>query len=367
MLRNWWSEMFRLRVLVFVLALIACVPLSRARGQGDKAPPRLPLSRYFDYYPGDPAAKTYHYTHKTLAESETGVETTIQLCDGFDGRLALNWEPVRPDPTHVSLTKNPGKLTITTQRGSIYQSLGPSAKNLYLIRNPLADGGDFVLTTCIESFHPTMPYQQAGLLVYDDDDNYLKCNMEFGQSSVQFRFTRETNGEPINELDRSKVEQDRAWLRIIKRGKSYERSYSSDGIEFVSAGEGEWGTGAPKWIGLVAKNGATGAEEKDAVFDFFEIRSLTSARTATRLSASFRSAEPSVGVSDGEHSSKAVVYRIKTTDPERRLLVLQRILKRRPLGPGSRLEIDPKDASLVVTARPRGNPGGGRSGASGER
>ena len=67
--------------------------------------------------------------------------------DDFDGRLGLNWKPVRPDPSHVSLTKEPGKLTITTQRGSIHgEELkdpfgeGIQAKNLYLIDNPLAEG-----------------------------------------------------------------------------------------------------------------------------------------------------------------------------------------------------------------------------------
>ena len=44
----------------------------------------------------------------------------FRACDAFDGKFALKWEPVRPDPTHISLEKNPGKLTITTQRGSIH-------------------------------------------------------------------------------------------------------------------------------------------------------------------------------------------------------------------------------------------------------
>ena len=66
------------------------------------------------------------------------------MYDGFEGKLALNWEPVRHDPTHVSLVKHPGKLTITTQRGTIHGnekadvlSGGTPAKNLYLIRNPM--------------------------------------------------------------------------------------------------------------------------------------------------------------------------------------------------------------------------------------
>ncbi len=204
-------------------------------------------------------------------------ESEFRVFDRFDEKFELNWEPVRPDPTHVSLTKNPGKLTITTQGGGVYGSVGPSAKNFYLIRNPVAEGGDFVLTTCIESFKPTANWQQAGLLVYDDDDNYLKCDIEWNGSAVQLKFIRETDGEPINETDRSGVEQERIWIRLIKRGKTYERAYSTDGNKFVSAGERDWGNGNPEWIGILAKNGPTGAGDIDAVFDFFEARSLTDA------------------------------------------------------------------------------------------
>jgi len=212
------------------------------------------------------------------SENETHGVPTFRLYDGFDRKLALNWEPVRPDPTHVSLTKNPGRLTITTQTGGIYRDSGPSANNLYLIRNPVAEGGDFVLTTCLESFNPTTPYQQAGLLVYDDDDNYLKCGMESNKPSVQFRFIRETDGETINELDRSDVAENRVWIRVTKRGKSYERAYSTDGKAFFSAGQRTWGDGAPKWVGILAKNGETSKPaEIDAAFDFFEVRSLSDA------------------------------------------------------------------------------------------
>jgi len=251
--------------------------LSPAWGQGDKTPPRSSPSTYIDDYPKDPAPKRYYYTYKAPAESETGVVPTIRLYDGFDGKLILNWEPVRPDPTHVSLSKNPGKLTITTQRGGIYGSVGPSAKNFYLIRNPVAEGGDFVLTTCIESFKPTANWHQAGLLVYDDDDNYLKCNIEWGTSAVRLKFIRETDGTPVNETDLSGIEHERIWIRLIKRGKSYQRAYSTDGKKFLSAGEGEWGSGAPNWIGILAKNGPNISDGIDAVFDFFEIRSLTPA------------------------------------------------------------------------------------------
>ncbi len=214
------------------------------------------------------------------AEDDAAGEPEFRLFDGFDEKLELNWEPVRPDPTHVSVTKNPGKLTITTQTGTLgfdETARGGAAKNLYLIRNPAAEGGDFVLTTCIESFKPTTNFQQGGLLVYDDDDNYVKCDMEWCFGAIRFKYMWETDQRRIDETDRLAPSTERSWIRITKRGKFYERSYSTDGKQFVSSGEVAWGNGAPKWVGIVALNGVAGADDIDACFDFFEARSLTDA------------------------------------------------------------------------------------------
>jgi len=259
---------------------------------GVKIQSRPTAGRVFVVAPPDAHAvirETLARLRQMLPEADE--ETTIRLYDGFDGKFALDWEPVRPDKAHVSLEKNPGKFTITTQQGGIYGSVGPSAKNFYLIQNPLAEGGDFVLTTCIESFKPTLSWQQAGLLVYDDDDNYLKCDVEWSKSAVQFRYIRETDGKPANVLDQSGVDQERVWIRITKRGKSYERAYSSDGKKFVSAGAGDWGDGSPKWIGIFAKNGPNVSDGIDAVFDFFELRSLTPAEKG-RFSAAQAAVAP---------------------------------------------------------------------------
>jgi regulation of enolase protein 1 (concanavalin A-like superfamily) len=201
--------------------------------------------------------------------------------EGFDGKLHLNWKPVRPDPTHVSLTKHPGKLTITTQRGTIHgdeKAAGePSAKNLYLIDNPLAKDSDFVMTTCISSFTPTESYQQAGLLCYDDDDNYLKWSYEFDwgkREGQRFICVRETAAKAEHFPAESVSGLKKVWMRLTKHGKSYEYATSTDGKEFTAHGTIDWGDGAPKKLGIVAKNGGPdGVPELEACFEFFELRS----------------------------------------------------------------------------------------------
>lgn len=210
--------------------------------------------------------------------------------DGFDGKLGLNWQPIRHDPSHVSLTKHPGKLTITTQRGTIHEAEKarnePQAKNLFVIDNPLGKDVDFVMTTCITSFTPQQAYQQAGLLVYDDDDNYLKWSYEYNWRKGEgqtFHVVAETNAKAEHIQVDSESGLERYWLRLTKRGNRYEFASSKDGKAYSVYGQVKWGEGAPKKLGLIAKNGGPqGVKEMDVPFDFFELRSPAPAPVLAR-------------------------------------------------------------------------------------
>ena len=215
------------------------------------------------------------------AAGENGVDDR-QFCifDDFEGELALNWEILHPDPTHVSLQKNPGKLTITSQFGGFHaddadvRGVNPG-KNQYLIPDP-TDGGDFVVTTCLEDFHPDARHQQAGPVIYDDQDNYFKALIGVGWGDVLIGSSWESRNDfQGKDVLAHAMKWDRTWLRITKRGKAYEAAYSFDGKEYTVINEHVWGDGAPQRIGLAVMNENGGSEPIDAVFDFFEIRSLT--------------------------------------------------------------------------------------------
>ncbi len=201
----------------------------------------------------------------------------------FDGKPKLNWQPVRHEPTHVSFVRQPGALTITTQRGSIHgdeknDALGEGiqAKNIFLIDNPLSEEADFAVTTCVSGFTPDTNWQQAGLICYDDDDNYLKWGYEFDrrQGSQAFCVMSEANMQSELAYMASEPGLKRYWVRLTKRGNKYDYSFSTDGKEFKFCGARNWGDGSPKKMGLLAKNGGNkDAAEVDASFEFFELRS----------------------------------------------------------------------------------------------
>lgn len=206
------------------------------------------------------------------------------LVDSFDGKFALDWKVTRPDKDHVSLKKVPGSLVITTQRGSIHGktaddslSEGTLPKNIHLIDIPFDKDADWVATTCVSNFLPDTMYQQAALIVYEDDDNYLKWSWEFdfqrreGQTLV---LVAETDGVPVHERPKeAESGLKKVWLRLTKKGDRYEYAWSKDGDKWVVGGERGWGDGKPRRVGLLAKNGGNkDAPELDAAFEFFDLR-----------------------------------------------------------------------------------------------
>ncbi|WP_390176998.1 DUF1349 domain-containing protein [Rhodopirellula baltica] len=199
--------------------------------------------------------------------------------DGFDGKVDTLWNPLRPDPDRVSLTSHPGKLTLKTHFGGLGGNAltrrMPLTRNLYLVPNPVEGDDDFVVTTCVESFRPVKNYQQAGVMIYDDDDNYLKFDYEHSGAEAGFKHMREKDTYRLVDTDEFMEPADRLWLRVIKRGNVYERAFSTDGEKYKVIGEAVWGDGSPQQIGIMACNGALRDHEIEAQFDFFQIRKLT--------------------------------------------------------------------------------------------
>ena len=212
-----------------------------------------------------------------VVNPEPNAPGQVVAYDGFDQEYSLDWKRIREDKSSVSLEKRPGTLTIATQAGSLSRNSPVPPRNLFLMDNPVADGGDFAITVCVDSFKPTQKYQQAGLLVYNDDDHYLKNDMEFSGSRPMFKFIREWEQVQTIATDMPVPKSEKTWIRVVKRGNVYERLYSSDGKTFISKGELSWGDGAPLKLGLIAINGPMRADSIDASFDFFEVRELSDA------------------------------------------------------------------------------------------
>ncbi|KFD42888.1 hypothetical protein IU11_16740 [Cellulosimicrobium sp. MM] len=93
--------------------------------------------------------------------------------DTFDGAaLGSDWTVVNPVPEALSV--GGGKLTLTSQPGDTYQDAN-SAKNVVLLDVP---AGDFTVVTRLEA-PVTSVYQGAGLVAWQDMDNYVRSGLTF--------------------------------------------------------------------------------------------------------------------------------------------------------------------------------------------
>ena len=171
-------------------------------------------------------------------------------CDDFDSGLGKQWQVVRPDAGNMTVAD--GKLTITTGKGDINQA-NNNASNIVL----QSANTDWHIQTLLKTDTvPGVPAQNAGLVVYQDDDNFLKL-VYTAQSGMGGRGAQNAQGavgaarngviQLGAELDGTfkvfaniRLErdpgQDGILLRIEKEGSRYSAMYSYDAFEFIEAG-----------------------------------------------------------------------------------------------------------------------------------
>ena len=193
--------------------------------------------------------------------------------DDFDGTaLGAGWEVIRGDET---LTVGGGVLTIPTQAGDLYEGTN-TAKNIVLRPAP---AGPFTMTAKI-NHKGLVQYQQAGIIVYGDDDNYVKLdrtatNSPTGTNTEIFEFIQEQNGTARN------TGQDRTgnlpgdfpqdfYVRISYDGTNLTGAYSTDGTTWTNVGRASTPLPANAKIGVHALSNAA-ATQVLPTFDWFKV------------------------------------------------------------------------------------------------
>ncbi len=183
--------------------------------------------------------------------------------------LNPNWGWVREDNSAWSLSENPGYMRITTQQGFLLGA-GGDAKNLLLQTAP---SGDYQIITHV-SYQPTANFQIAGLLLYQDDDNFLMFGRAFcgfcGGNKIYFDHEEAAAAVGSN-FATATTEVDEAYLRVVRRGNSYKGYYSEDGTTWTLIGTHTTAnTFAPR-IGLATETGNQASGGIEADFDYFQL------------------------------------------------------------------------------------------------
>lgn len=198
----------------------------------------------------------------TLEENSYAVNFGSEsVADEFNEMtLGDQWRWVRENPQDWSLAEKPGYLTITANDGDV-KADSNSAENILL----QSANTDWIIESKMEfSKKPSGFSQYGGLIVYQDDDNYVKFVYGAGggfrgrnQSGSIFLIT-EDNGNEKNEATTSMADiitdENTLYFKLQKTGDLYTAWISIDGENFDSIGSANLLLGDIK-AGIIACEG----------------------------------------------------------------------------------------------------------------
>lgn len=190
--------------------------------------------------------------------------------EDFNETLDPQWSWVREDPENWNLTAIPGSLQINVGGGYV-----AARTNFNILLRP-APKGNFQIETQI-TFRPTRNYQFAGLIIYQDDANFIQagrgyCN-SIGCPGAGLYMDYYENGKAVKpNFGQTYREIDPLSLRLSRDGNTYTFEASTDGKVWFIIGT-HTSDMNPAQIGLVTGQRLRG-EAPPAAFEYFEVRSL---------------------------------------------------------------------------------------------
>jgi beta-glucosidase len=192
--------------------------------------------------------------------------------DEFSGRaVGPQWTWIRRDPSTEALSA--GSLVIAPEPGTL-AGFADNGRNL-LVQPAL---GNWTVTAKL-SFNapPSVEGQQAGILVYEDSENYLQLGWAYTAGAARLTETTEDSrsGTPITQTLVSGPTSPQighsVWLKMVRRGPRYTTFYSLDGSHYAKL----YAVGASlvnTKVGLFAFSGGAPRTGLTVAFDWFHVR-----------------------------------------------------------------------------------------------
>lgn len=208
--------------------------------------------------------------------SARGVSGALAAAHPYDDQFtapSLNpkWHWVRNHPHYWSVTTHPGYLRIITEATDIWQGYNATP---VLLEN--APAGDFAISTYVR-ITPTEDYQQGGIIMYGDDNNYVRITYGYlAGLGCQLGFQANAHFTGKEHHLTSSAKRPGYFLQLDKRGGTYVGYCSENGVAWAQVGTTDQSALHPSQIGLLALNsGANGhVAQIPADFDFFQERTI---------------------------------------------------------------------------------------------
>jgi regulation of enolase protein 1 (concanavalin A-like superfamily) len=180
-------------------------------------------------------------------------------------QIGPQWTWIRQDPANESASG--GGVQITLEPGNLDNH---SAHNVLV--EPAF--GDWTITSRLTLSSLPTGGQQAGIMAYQDDDNYLKLAWEGSQGGplLVLTTTDDLSGTTTSQvLAFGPLARSTVWLRMVRRGPHYAAYYSFDGMHYA----GFYSVGADLSdvkVGLFAFNSGGTSNGPTASFGFFAVK-----------------------------------------------------------------------------------------------
>ena len=238
--------------------------------------------------------------------------------DDFAGsELKDFWTLNDPDETHFE--KGDGYVQITSQVGQFYQTSADNYVKNYLSQPAYGDW-EAVATLNFE-VEGGQAYQQFGLLVMDDPDNYVgvkyECNDWNAGNWEGIVNVQETNGTassdaPNMELLRPYTNDGQThdfFYKIRKEGDTYSFGFSVNGTDFVDMGTKTMSLNDPKLV-IYAANGMGSLRDGTSTADVTETPVIVKDLQVTDLNSA---GQPEVQITTIKASQPGDVTKMKAT------------------------------------------------------
>lgn len=183
------------------------------------------------------------------------------------------------DEDEPAWTLNENGLVLTSQKGELFGS-DNLAHNIFLQKGD----GDWVAETKLTISEPLNGnYQQGGLVLYEDTDNYVKLVYGYGDGATKVQMVYELDGVIVKDVS-STLTTDTIWLRIRKQGDVYTFYYVTDiNNDYQQMGECEVALENAK-LGFTAFNGRwSDAQEIQFAFAYLDILDVNTPAWPQRL------------------------------------------------------------------------------------
>lgn len=169
---------------------------------------------------------------------------------------------------------DPVTFTVTDQSTGTVTAVKVLAKDL-TVKNPSDGGysvsGDGTFTAIVKMSGKTVNnWDEAGLFIYKDDDNYVAVERKHGTNSPKVHVVTEANGSANEDQNTENPNAEAIWLKLEKSGNTFTGYYSVDKENWTKAGNSITNDKIGNSFGVALVAG-TGNSTKGTAFTFSDL------------------------------------------------------------------------------------------------